>query len=170
MALTDIISDPYPGYSVIPSRCRVTYDRRLLTGETKETVLAQINALPSLKDVHFTAQIAEGEHVAYTGNVLRGSKFFPAWEFTEDHPFVTSALAGLQSAGLLPKVTAYRFCTNGAMSAGVLNIPTIGFGPAAEGDAHVVDEKVRIVELETAVSGYQGIIMATLGGTLPTLK
>ena len=34
MALTDIISEPYPGYSVIPSRCRVTYDRRLLAGET----------------------------------------------------------------------------------------------------------------------------------------
>jgi acetylornithine deacetylase/succinyl-diaminopimelate desuccinylase-like protein len=30
MALTDIISEPYPGYSVIPSRCKVTYDRRLL--------------------------------------------------------------------------------------------------------------------------------------------
>ncbi len=35
MALTDIISDPYPGHSVIPSRCRVTYDRRLLPGETR---------------------------------------------------------------------------------------------------------------------------------------
>ena len=41
LALTDIISDPYPAYSVIPSRCRVTYDRRLLAGETEEGVLGE---------------------------------------------------------------------------------------------------------------------------------
>jgi putative selenium metabolism hydrolase len=162
MALTDIISDPYPGYSVIPSRCRVTYDRRLLTGETQESVLAQIMALPRLEEVNFEARIAEGEHGTYTGTVLHGPKFFPAWEFAADHPFVQNALTGLQQAGLSPEVKAYRFCTNGAMSAGVLGIPTVGFGPAAEEDAHVVDEKVRIAELETAVRGYQGIIKATL--------
>jgi putative selenium metabolism hydrolase len=162
MALTDIISDPYPGHSVIPSRCRVTYDRRLLTGETQESVLAQIKSLPSLEGVQFEARIAEGEHYTYTGTMLCGSKFFPAWEFAEEHPFVNSALAGLQNAGLSPKVTAYRFCTNGAMSAGVMDIPTVGFGPAAEADAHVVDEKVSIAALETAVRGYRGIIMATL--------
>ncbi len=163
MALTDIVSDPYPGYSVVPSRCRVTYDRRLLTGETQKSVLAQITALPGLDGVNFEVRIAEGEHAAYTGSVLRGPKFFPAWAFAEDHPFVQSALAGLQSAGLSPEVTAYRFCTNGAASAGMAGIPTVGFGPAAEGDAHVVDEKVRISALETAVRGYQGIILATLG-------
>ncbi|MCA9924442.1 MAG: YgeY family selenium metabolism-linked hydrolase [Anaerolineales bacterium] len=163
MALTDIISDPYPGYSVVPSRCRVTYDRRLLTGETQESVSAQIMALPGLDNVNFEARIAEGEHSTYTGGVLRGPKFFPAWEFAEDHPFVQSALGGLHSAGLSPEVAAYRFCTNGATSAGVLGIPTVGFGPAAEGDAHVVDERVWIDELETAVRGYQGIILTTNG-------
>ncbi|MBI5650907.1 MAG: M20/M25/M40 family metallo-hydrolase, partial [Chloroflexi bacterium] len=69
MVLTDIISDPYPGYSVIPSRCRVTYDRRLLPGETPESVL---RALP------VRAQIAQGEHATYTNQILRGAKFFPA--------------------------------------------------------------------------------------------
>ena len=33
LALTDIVSEPFPGHSVIPSLCRVTYDRRLLPGE-----------------------------------------------------------------------------------------------------------------------------------------
>ncbi len=32
LGLCDIISDPYPGHSVIPSICRATYDRRLLPG------------------------------------------------------------------------------------------------------------------------------------------
>ena len=49
LALTDIISDPYPAYSVIPSRCRVTYDRRLLAGETEADVLGAITGLPGLE-------------------------------------------------------------------------------------------------------------------------
>lgn len=38
-------SAPYPGASVVPEYCRATYDRRLLVGETKESVLAPIVAL-----------------------------------------------------------------------------------------------------------------------------
>lgn len=163
MTLTDIISDPYPAHSVTPSRCRVTYDRRLLPGETEEGVLQSIALLPALGAVDFEACIAEGVYPTYTGNFLRGSKFFPAWEFKESHPFVQATLTGLESAGLSPRLGAYRFCTNAAYSAGVAGVPTIGFGPAIEGDAHMVDERVGIEALETAVRGYQGIIMATLG-------
>ena len=40
--VTDIISSPYPGASVVPGLCRAPFDRRLLVGETEESVLAQI--------------------------------------------------------------------------------------------------------------------------------
>jgi len=33
ITLTDIISEPYPGHSVVPNRCKVSYDRRLIPGE-----------------------------------------------------------------------------------------------------------------------------------------
>lgn len=162
LALTDMISDPYPGYSVIPSRCRVTYDRRTLPGETAASVLGAITAQPGAQDIRFNATIAAGEHHAYTGAVLAAPKFFPAWAFDEEHPFVQAALAGLRGAGLNPAIRAYRFCTNGASSAGVLGVPTVGFGPAAEGDAHVVDERLAITELVAAAEGYQGIVEAAL--------
>ena len=42
LELTDIMSSPYPGNSVIPNNCRSTYDRRLLVGETKDSVLKKI--------------------------------------------------------------------------------------------------------------------------------
>ena len=58
---------------------------------------------------------------------------------------------------------AYRFCTNGASSAGVLGIPTVGFGPAAEGDAHVADERLSIADLVAAAQGYRGIAEVVLG-------
>jgi putative selenium metabolism hydrolase len=163
LALTDIISDPYPGHSVVPSRCRVSYDRRLLPGETPEGVLGAVMALQPGNGAKFQAVIAEGAHTAYTGRVLRGSKFLPAWVFPEEHPFVQSALRGLRAAGLDPKIGAYRFCTNAAYSAGQAGVPTVGFGPAAEGDAHVVDERLELRSLVRAAEGYQGIIQATLG-------
>ena len=160
MALTDIISHPYPGYSVIPSRCRVTYDRRLLAGETMEGVIEALQTLPELEKVKVT--IAQGEHATYTGAVLRGPKFFPAWKFAPDHAFVQSAFAGLQAAGLNPQLSAYQFCTNGAHSAGIAKAPTVGFGPSAEGQAHVVDEYIALDHLQAAARGYLGIIESVL--------
>jgi putative selenium metabolism hydrolase len=156
LALTDIISEPYPGYSVIPSRCRVTYDRRLMPGETRDSVLASLGQLLELANV--TATITEGQHITYTGAVLRGAKFFPAWKFAADHPFVQQALAGLRHSGLDPQLGAYQYCTNAAYSAGRAGMPTVGFGPSTEGQAHVVDEYVELAQLTAAAKGYAGII------------
>jgi len=162
-ALTDIISEPYPGYSVIPSRCKATYDRRLMPNESTEDVLGMIQSIPELKDIQFNAVIAQGEHQSYTGATLTCAKFFPAWILNEDHPFVQAALKGLRESGLNPRLSAYRFCTNAAYSMGQAGVPTIGFGPGTEADAHVVDERLSLESLEKVTSGYAGIIQAVLG-------
>lgn len=168
IVLTDIISDPYPGRSVIPSRCRVTYDRRLLPGETEASVLKALTTLPEVgldtgPDAgKVKATIAQGEHETYTGATLRGPKFFPAWKVPAEHELVRRALTGLRRAGLDPNLGAYQFCTNAAYSAGRAQIPTVGFGPSAEGQAHVVDEYIELEQLFAAARGYRGIIEAVL--------
>ncbi len=164
MALTDIISDPYPAYSVIPSRCRVTYDRRLLPGETAAGVLEDLRGLADLEGlgIDLRAAIAQGEHTTYTGAILRGAKFLPAWVFPEEHPFVQAVLHSLRNAKLDPQLGAYRFCTNAAYSAGMAGVPTVGFGPGREEDAHVVDERVAVEDVLAAERGYRGIIEAVL--------
>jgi putative selenium metabolism hydrolase len=164
LALTEISSVPFPANSVIPSICRATYDRRLLPGEREEDVLGAITGLPEAAGVRLNAVIGEGEYTTFTGSRLRQKKFFPAWEFPKDDWFVVRAMAGLSSTGLSPEIGAYRFCTNAAYSAGVAGVPTVGFGPAAETDAHLVDERLRLSDLEAAARGYLGIIDATLGG------
>ena len=156
LALTDIISDPYPAYSVIPSRCRVTYDRRLLAGETAEGVLGDITGLLGLGEIDLHAAIAQGEHQTYTGAMFRGPKFLPAWLLAEAHPFVQTALQGLRAAGLDPQFSAYRFCTNAAYSAGTAGVPTVGFGPGREADAHVIDESVALEDLVAAREATRG--------------
>jgi putative selenium metabolism hydrolase len=172
LALTDIISEPYPGYSVIPSRCRVTYDRRLLAGEREADLLdaltgavaAAVSAQPALAGLELHATIAQGEHHTYTGAILRGAKFLPAWLLPESDPFVQAAYRGLQSAGLHPRFGAYGFCTNAAYSAGQAGIPTVGFGPGREEHAHIIDERVSVSALRAAARGYQGIVEAMLAG------
>ncbi len=161
MVLTDIISDPYPGHSVIPSRCRATYDRRLMPGETAETVFESLNGLPEIEGLN--TSIVRGTYKAYTGAVLEGPKFFPAWKYAPEHPFIQASLRGLQSAGLDPSLGAYGYCTNAAYSAGLANIPTVGFGPSSEDLAHVVDEFIEIEHLHQAALGYLGIIQNVLG-------
>lgn len=160
IALTDIISDPYPGYSVTPARCLVTYDRRLLLGETVESVTSAIRALPGLE--HILVRVVEGEFTTYTGCPLRGLKFFPAWKLDADHPFVQASLAGVVDAGLPAGLSAYRFCTNAATSAGLRSVPTIGFGPMTENMAHIVDEYIELEALAAAAQGYAGIIRRVL--------
>ncbi|HAJ35254.1 MAG TPA: YgeY family selenium metabolism-linked hydrolase [Chloroflexi bacterium] len=163
-ALTDIVSAPYPGHSVIPSICKVTYDRRLLPGEHTIGVLAAITDNPALADIQLQAEIAAGEYTAFTGATLRAEKFFPAWVLPATDSFVAGSLAALHGAGIAAELTAYRFCTNAAYSAGIAGVPTIGFGPATEADAHVIDERLRIADLIAAAQGYQAIIAATLAG------
>lgn len=61
LELTDIKSSPYPGASVVPDYCRATYDRRLLVGETKESVIAPLeSALAELvaQDPQFKASVS----------------------------------------------------------------------------------------------------------------
>ena len=162
MALTDIISEPYPAYSVTPSRCRATYDRRLLLDESPEQILASITNLQELKGTNLRAQIAEGEHTTYTGALLKGTKFLPAWMLPENHDFVQTCFHGLRKAELQPTIGAYRYCTNAAYTAGIAMIPTVGFGPGREEDAHIVDEQLELGALFAAERGYRGIINSVL--------
>ena len=169
MELTDIISTPYPGASVVPEKCRVTFDRRLLISDTEEHVLEQVRRVidevnAEGTNVKASASIAKGSDVCYTGAKIEASRFAPAWLFDEAHWFVAAALDGLRSAGLDPKVGHFAFCTNGSYYAGKAGIPTIGFGGSKEHLAHVVDEYIEIEQLEKACDGYLGIIRSVLGG------
>jgi putative selenium metabolism hydrolase len=165
LELTDIKSSPYPGASVVPDYCRATYDRRLLVGETKASVLEPLLALIAdmqSNDAEFraTAQFASGVERCYTGEEIRGERFFPGWVFDENDDFVQASLAGLRSVGLNPKITQYSFCTNGSHYAGEAGIKTIGFGPSRENLAHTIDEYIEIDQLLKSVEGYCGILGA----------
>ena len=165
LELTDIKSSPYPGASVVPDYCRATYDRRLLVGETKASVLLPLLELigeMKRKDAQFeaNAHFASDVQKCYTGEEIRGERFVPGWVMDQDDEFVQVALAGLRSAGLDAEIAQYSFCTNGSHYAGEAGIKTIGFGPSRENLAHTIDEYIEIDQLLKAVDGYYGILAA----------
>ncbi len=165
--LTDIISTPYPGASVVPSNCRVTYDRRLLVGETPESVLAPFQAAISElseKDPDFKAKVsfASGREECYTGELIEGTRFFPAWLYDAETPFMQAVLDGLHGEGIASKISHYAFCTNGSHYAGEKSIPTLGFGPSLENLAHTIDEYIELEQLQKGTSGYRVILKALL--------
>lgn len=166
--LTDIISTPYPGASVVPSHCRATYDRRLLVGETPESVLKPYqqviekmqNSIPGLKA---SISYVVGTEKSYTGAEISGERFFPGWCAKKEDEFVQKALSGLKASGMDVQIAYYPFCTNGSHYAGEANIPTIGFGPSKEILAHVIDEYIEEEQLIKATRGYMGICEGFLG-------
>jgi putative selenium metabolism hydrolase len=165
MALTAIVSDPYPPQSVVPSRCRVTIERRLMPGETEESVVNLLReACRSAGEPDARIALARAAYTTWTGMRFERPKWFPAWVLEEDHPLLLVARSALEALGQSPALAAYGFCTNAAYSAGVAGIPTLGYGPSTEADAHVIDERVSITELVKACEGYAAIVEAVLGG------
>lgn len=163
LVLTDIKSSPYPGASVVPEYCKATFDRRLLTGETKEEVLAPIQALleelmKQDSELNVKVSYAIAQETCYTGEIIEGERFFPGWLYDEKDEFVQSAYKGLKEAGINPEITQYSFCTNGSHYAGEAGIKTIGFGPSKENLAHTIDEYIEQEQLFIGAEGYYGIL------------
>jgi acetylornithine deacetylase/succinyl-diaminopimelate desuccinylase-like protein len=165
--LTDIISTPYPGASVVPSGCRATYDRRLLVGEKPDQVIKPYREAAeklAAADATFKgkASFAMGREKCHTGDWIEGERFFPGWLFDEKEEFIQKALAGLRSVGLNPEISHYSFCTNASHYAGEAGIKTIGFGPSRENLAHTIDEYIEVDQLHKVLDGYMAISKALL--------
>lgn len=163
LELTDIISAPYPGASVVPSRCRATFDRRTLVGEDEAVILGQVEeairrAAEKVPGLRARTYLAEGSEQCWTGETISAKRYFPAWLVPEDSDFVQNALSGLRDAGIEAPVSHFAFCTNGSSFCGEAGIPTVGFGPSLESLAHVVDEYIEIDQLTRACKGFEGIL------------
>lgn len=167
LELTDIKSAPYPGASVVPEYCRATYDRRLLVGETKESVLEPITALlnrlmaedPELKA---KASYAVGQERCHTGETIEGERFFPGWLYDKNDDFVQSVYTKLKEKGFTPEITQYNFCTNGSHYAGEAKIKTFGLGPSKENLAHTLNEYIELEQLTKVTECYYGVMEALL--------
>ena len=152
---------------MVPEYCRATLDRRLLTGETKESVLAPVKELIARlekEDPQFSAKasFSVGKEKCYTDAEIQGERFFPGWYYDPKEDYIQKILGKVREAGYDPELTQYSFCTNGSHYAGEKGIPTIGLGPSREDLSHTVDEYVELTQLFGGVECYYAVMEALL--------
>jgi putative selenium metabolism hydrolase len=152
IAVTEIRSLS-PSLCAVPGACSIHLDRRLTAGETKETALAEVKALPGAEAAEI--EILSYDTPSYTGLRYPMEKYYPTWVLAESHPVTQAAVRTYRALwNKAPVVDKWTFSTNGVGSMGLMGVPTIGFGPGEEKVAHSVVERVPIRHLVEAAQFY----------------
>jgi len=156
----DIASWPYPSVSTVPERAEARFDCRFLPGETPESILELLRACAHDawadwgEPPRLEVGLVEAAFATWTGAEFTADEFAAAWWTDENGDTVRNAQAAMRDAGLDPTPTHYSFCTNGSLTAGLLEIPTLGFGVGVESMAHQVDEHITLASLRAGARGY----------------
>jgi putative selenium metabolism hydrolase len=152
--LVEISSEPFPGSAMVPYHATARFDRRLVRGETRESVLGEMRAaLAGLEGV--SVKLNEGELRCYTGRSFTVEAFHPGWAIEPDAGIARRAARALEGAGLAHEFFYAPYSTNGTATAGVAGIPTVLYGAGDIATAHAMDESVAEDELLAASRGYQ---------------
>jgi len=151
--------------NVVPDGCELIVDRRLTLGETQERALAEIQQIIEREGVRGTVRVADYEMTSYTGYVSRGPEFYPPWLMAGDASLVKmTAKAVEKTLDARPALKVWQFSTDGVYTRGEAGIPTVGFGPGEESQAHTANEHIRTVDVLAAARGYAHIARDLLGG------
>ncbi|MDO9086127.1 MAG: YgeY family selenium metabolism-linked hydrolase [Anaerolineaceae bacterium] len=150
--VVSLISGPHTPNSV-PDWCEVALDRRLVPGETAESIVAGIKAV--VEPFGASVEIPIQPVLSHTGLQLDGPSFYPGWLIDEDAQIIQ---VGKQTFEALwqqaPRVDVWKFSTDGTYSAGVAGIPTLGFGPQEEPYVHTAMDQVNLEKLKKAAMFY----------------
>lgn len=142
-----------PSLCAVSDFARIHLDRRLTWGETKESAVAEIEAI--VKDLDAKVEVLYYEETAYTGLKYGMEKYFPTWKMEEDSNVVQTGVKAFESLfNKKPVVDKWTFSTNGVTINGYYKIPMIGFGPGNEVMAHAPNEKVPVDDLVKASAFY----------------
>ncbi|MEI8131060.1 MAG: YgeY family selenium metabolism-linked hydrolase [Leptolinea sp.] len=147
-----LIEGPHTPNSV-PSWCEVTIDRRMVPGENMESILGGIRSV--IEPLGATAYIPDQQVLTHTGLRLDGPSYYPGWLLEESHSLIAAGRAA--GAALWNKtlpIDIWRFSTDGTYSAGVANIPTLGFGPEEEKYVHTAQDQIDLEKLRKAAEFY----------------
>jgi putative selenium metabolism hydrolase len=154
--LVEISSLPWPGSAMVPYLATARFDRRLVRGETRESVLAEMNgALAGLEGV--SVALHRGELRCYTGRSFTVEAFHPGWAVSPDEEHAARALRALGGAGLPAEPWYAPYSTNATATAGAAGLPSFIYGAGDIAAAHALDESVAVEEPGRAVRGYQAL-------------
>jgi putative selenium metabolism hydrolase len=154
--LVEVSSRPYPGSAMVPYQATARFDRRLVRGETRESVLGELEqALAGLEGL--SVRLHVGELHCYTGCSSTVEAFHPGWAVAAEAPHAQQARQALAAAGLDRGVLYAPYSTNATATAGRAGLQTLIYGAGEISAAHAVDESVGVDELLAAFRGYQAL-------------
>jgi len=156
------ISSTGVSLNAVPSDCEAYLDRRMVVGETEETIRQEMDALVAGKNAAW--EIGTLQRTTWTGEALTYEPFHLAWEISLEHPLARAFIAAYgETFGHAPHgFDFWDFSTN-AVAVVRLGIPTIGFGPGEYKLAHMRDEKCAVSEIIDACAVYQGVTAGLTG-------
>lgn len=147
-----------PSRCAVADGCSISIDRRLTAGEDAELALSQIAELPAAKAAKARVSMYKYDTPSYTGLVYPTDCYFPSWVVEEEHPAVQAAAEAYTSLfAAKPRIDKWTFSTNGVSITGMHGIPTIGFGPGKEAQAHAPNEKTWKADLVRCAALYAAL-------------
>ncbi len=163
MALTVISCTP-GALCIVPDRCYITYDRRLIPGETPEGCVKEIQDLidqlssvdPEFKAV---AEVSRNVRTSYTGRSAEVESIKEAWKISKDHPFVKAAASAIGALGQSVKYGYWSFGTDLSRICATDKKPAIGYSPAQEQYCHTPYDKVRTDYMVKSIAGNSAIFL-----------
>ncbi len=162
IAVTEIESQA-ASRNAVPDRCTFYVDRRLTLGETERKALAEIQNIINTEEIDAEVNVTEYRAASYTGYDCQARNVFPAWAMPQDHPLVQVIVRCVrETLGYRPRLGRWAFSTDGIYTAGVANIPTVGFGPGEERYAHTQDEQIRLNDVVDAARVYARVAVELL--------
>lgn len=169
-----------PSRCAVADSCAISIDRRMTAGETWDSCLKEIEALPSVQKYGKDVKVSmySYDRPAWTGTVYETECFFPTWINKESAPHVQAlidahhALWGEKRIGHAdadptldalhlregrPLTDKWTFSTNCVSIQGRYGIPCVGFGPGAESQAHAPNEITWKQDLVTCAALYAAV-------------
>ncbi len=142
--------------NAVPDGFTIFIDRRVTFGETKESAVAQIQALiPEDQRDQIKLEELFYDEPSYTGFVFPVDKYYPAWALDENHLLVQAGQSTIESLWNEKRPSGkWSFSTNGTYWAGKAKVPSIGFGPGDEAVAHAVHEHIKLDDVVAATEWY----------------
>jgi putative selenium metabolism hydrolase len=146
-----------PSRCAVADSCAISIDRRLTDGETYQSALEEIRALPSVKKYEAVVSMYKYDRPSYTGLVYPTDCYFPTWVSPAEHITTTSMVEAYEGMYGTPVVDKWTFSTNGVSIMGRYGIPCIGFGPGKEAQAHAPNEKTWKADLVKCAAVYAAL-------------
>jgi len=147
-----------PSRCAVADGCAISVDRRLTAGEDAELAISQIADLPAARAANAKVTMYTYDTPSYTGLVYPTDCYFPSWVVPEDHPTVQATAQTYRSLfDEEPRIDKWTFSTNGVAITGMHDIPTVGFGPGKEAQAHAPNERTWKADLVRCAALYAAL-------------